>query len=143
MSTTSKSLPLIRPSVARSWLAQPRDGAPDTNQAEPLSATSAPRCFLAVVAVAALVSAALWTYGLVDVLRSDYPVASLVGYQRRALLILGTLGIGALVVVSGSGLAYARTAAKAAIAGVIAGSVCAIPVWVVWIDLWEVFTGSK
>lgn len=101
------------------------------------------RSFLAVIAVAALVCAALWTYGLVDALAANYdPDPALAGYERRSLTILGALGIGALVIVGGSGLAYVRTAAKAWIAPVIAGSACAIPVLVVWIDLWNVFGGS-
>ncbi len=101
------------------------------------------RSFLAGMAAGALVFAALWTYELVDALAADYdPNPGLAGYERRSLTILGALGIGALVVAGGSGLAYARTAAKRWIAPVIAGSVCAIPVFVVWIDLWEVFSGS-
>jgi len=95
------------------------------------------------MAAAALVVAALWVYALMDALAANYdPNPRLAGYERRALTILGGLGIGALVVVGGSGLAYARTAAKRWVAPVIAGSVCAIPVFIVWIDLWEVFSGS-
>jgi len=102
------------------------------------------RGFLALVAVAALVIAVLWTWWLTYLLgENGGPGHSLVGYERRSLIILGVLGIGALVVVFGSGLAYARTAARAWITPVIAGSVCAIPVLVVWIDLGEVFGGSN
>ena len=102
------------------------------------------RGFFALVGVAALAIAVLWTWGLIYVLgESRGPGHSLVGYECRSLIILGVLGMGALIVVFGCGLAYARTAARAWITPVIAGSVCAIPILVVWIDLAEVFSGSN
>jgi hypothetical protein len=101
------------------------------------------RSFLAVAALAALGVAVLWTYALADVLGANYdPDPRLAGYERRSLTILGVLGIGALLVAGGSGVAYARTAARVWITGVVSGSVCGIPVLVVWIDLWEVFAGT-
>jgi hypothetical protein len=101
------------------------------------------RRFLACVAAAALGIAILWTYLLLDALAADYdPDPGLAPYERRSLIMLAVLGIGALVVVCGSGLAYARTAAQAWITPVVAGSLCAIPVLVVWIDLWAVFSGT-
>ena len=101
------------------------------------------RGLLAVVAVVALVIAALWTYLLLDALAADYdPDPALAPYERRALIILGALGIGALIVTGSAGLAYARTAAQTWITSAVAGIVCAIPVLVVWIDLWEVFSGT-
>ncbi len=102
------------------------------------------RIFLAVVAGAALGVAVLWTYALADVLGANYdPDPRLFGYQRSSLTILGVLGIGSLFLAAGSGLTYARTAARVWIIGVVAASVCGIPVLVVWIDLWEVFSGTN
>lgn len=95
------------------------------------------------MAAAALVIAVLWTYLLLDALAANYdPDPALAPYERRSLIMLAVPGIGALVAVFGSGLAYARTAARFWITFVVAGSVCAIPVLLVWIDMWEVFTGT-
>lgn len=101
------------------------------------------RGFIALVAVAAIIIAVLWTWALVFALGEDFHGPALVGYERRSIVILGVLGIGALVVAGGSGFAYAWTTAKAWITPVVAGGVCAIPVFVVWIDLYEVFSGSN
>ncbi|MGI8945503.1 MAG: hypothetical protein ACR2GL_04595 [Thermoleophilaceae bacterium] len=96
-----------------------------------------------MLAIGALVMAALWTYVLVDALQANYdPDPRLAGNERRSLMILGALGIGGLVAAAVSGLAYVRTRSKTPIAGAVAGAVCAIPVLVVWIDLWEEFSGS-
>ena len=96
-----------------------------------------------VLAIGALVIAFLWTYVLVDALRANYdPDPRLAGNERRSLSILGALGIGTLVAAAGSVLSYIRTRSKASVAGATAGAACAIPVLVVWIDLWEKFSGS-
>ncbi len=98
---------------------------------------------MAVVAVAALGIAVVWTYSLVYVLGANYdPSPALAGYERRSLTILGLLGIGSLLVAGGSGAAYARTAARVWITGVVLASVCGIPVLFVWVDLYEVFGGT-
>jgi hypothetical protein len=97
------------------------------------------RGFAAILGVAALVVAVLWTYALAYALGDEY---SLEGFQSRDLIILGVLGIAASLTAGGSGLTYARTMGKMWIPPLVAGTICAIPVLIVWIDLWERFGGS-
>jgi len=101
------------------------------------------RGFFALLAIAALVVAVLWTTGLIYALGEDFKGPALVGYERRSIVILAVVGIGALFLAGGSGLAYARTAARRWIPLVVAAALCAIPILVVWIDLVEVFSGSS
>lgn len=96
-----------------------------------------------MLAIGALVIAVLWTWVLIDALRANYdPDPRLSGNERRSLIIVGALGIGALVAAATSGLVYVRTGSKTSVAGAVVGAVCAIPLLVVWIDLWDEFGGS-
>ncbi len=89
-----------------------------------------------MLAIGALVVAGLWTYVLFDALHANYdPDPRLAGNERRSLV---TLGIGALIAAAGSGFAYVRTGSKPSVVGAVASAVSAVPVLVVWINLWEV-----
>ncbi len=101
------------------------------------------RGFLIVVAAAALLFVGLWTYESMNVLRPGFGGRyALSEWERDRLVPLSVLGIGAFIAVGASGLMYVRTAANAWLAGIVAGAVCGITVFLVWWDLYSRWSGT-
>jgi len=58
------------------------------------------------------------------------------GYPRN-LAILGFFGVLASLLAAGSAFTYAKSAGRNWLSGVVVGSLYAVGLFVVWVDLWE------
>jgi hypothetical protein len=63
--------------------------------------------------------------------------------DRRSIGILGFLGVLASGAAGGSAIAYARTTERRWLVGMALGILYGVLLFVVWIAIWEVASGSK
>jgi hypothetical protein len=105
---------------------------------------SLPRVSLGIVGVVALAWGGASIYELVQAFDPEFnPKSTPAPYELRLVTVLGFLGVLASFVVGGSGLAYAKTAAQPWLGGVAVGVSCAVPLFVVWFDVYELAGGCS
>lgn len=114
-------------------------------QADRLRSRSAAvlRVALGAAGIAAITFGVLWAAGVLQVLTDPNfnPNRPLAGYETRSLVTLGSLGVLASLVAGVSGLAYAKTTARAWLTGVTIGIAVGVPVFFAWIDLYDLAGG--
>ena len=102
------------------------------------------RVSLGILGVAGLAWAALWAYEVARSFGSEFnPQSPPLGYELRPLAILGCLGVLSSLLGAASALAYAKTASRPWAAGVAAAAVCAVPLFIIWIDVWALAGGCR
>ncbi len=89
---------------------------------------------MAVYGVAALVVAAIWVLGVVDLFDPNFNEDRTLGDDLLiSQALVGFLGVLATLVASGAGLAFARTATRQWLSWVGLSSLCAVPLFVFWL----------
>ena len=102
------------------------------------------RVFLGIAGVMALAWGALWISELIQAFGPEFnPSSPPQGRELRRVTILGCLGVLASLAAGGSGLAYARTAARSWVGAVVVSVMCAVPLFVVWLDVWVLAGGCS
>ncbi len=95
------------------------------------------RVCLAVFGVAALAFAVLWTYAVLDALQPDFNPKGVSLDSKRKIGLLGYFGVVASLIAAGSAFAYAKTAVRTWIIGVVVGCLSAAGIFLIWVDIWE------
>jgi len=102
------------------------------------------RACLGVVGLLALAWGAGWAYEIMRVFAPDFnPASAPSSHELRPLTILGCLGVLASLLAGGFAFAYAKTAEGVWAAGATLAVGCGVPLFVVWIDVWELAGGCS